>query len=452
MADAAARPRVSTIQTVVEADLCSGCGVCAGTCPRGLLSMVTDARGCRVPTGYAACEKSCGVCEAACPFASAGPDEDALASVRFNAGVAHAPSPVGFAYAAWVGHVTDAHQRESSSSGGLCTWFLDALIADGRIDAVACVRPGAGERLFEYALVSEDDELDQTRGSRYYPVDLAEVLGRIRSEDRRVALVGLPCALKGVARAMARDRHLRERIVCLVGLTCGQMKSEAYTEYLARRAGLAAEPDTAQYRVKVPGRPAGEFRFVFGAGGDSRVIEWLGTPSALWTAHWFTVRACHFCDDLFAEVADVSFMDAWLEPYASEWRGTSIAVVRDPALASYFSAEAHSGDRTVEPIDIERVVASQSRALRDKREGLGWRLAQAARLHAPVPPKRAVPVGRATASERLRWWSQSYLADASFRAWASGADERAVSGTLNRLRYVTRLLDGLQRLMRRFGL
>jgi coenzyme F420 hydrogenase subunit beta len=438
-----------TVDGVVRADLCCGCGVCAGVCPRNLIEMRSDARGCRVPVGYESCESVCGVCEAACPFAQRHPDEDDLAAARFGTSEGD-KGPLGMVRGCWAGYVRDEGARIKSSSGGLCTWLLSRLLSDGAVEAVACVVPRGGVGLFEYALLGDAESLEFARGSRYYPVDLALVVREIRRGEGKVAVVGLPCALKGVARAMASDRRLRERVVFLVGLACGQMKSAAFTEYLGMRRGLSGAPDQAEYRVKSDADPAGEFRFAFSRGNERAEMDWLGEPSSLWTTHWFTLRACHYCDDLFAEVADVSFMDAWLKPYDSDWKGTSLVAVRSSELTHYFADPQFDPERTCRPVSESETVSSQATGLADKRDGLAYRLARAARNGRAVPEKRVVAdLAAGTPMRRLRWRAQERHAEASLAAWGARSGDERSARALAGLRLREAVLDTFQRVVRR---
>ena len=46
----------------------------------------------------------------------------------------------------------------------------------------------------------------------------------------------------------------------------------------------------------------------------------------------FQVNACNYCDDIFAETADVAFGDGWLPEYKMDWQGTNVVVSRHPDI------------------------------------------------------------------------------------------------------------------------
>lgn len=54
-----------------------------------------------------------------------------------------------------------------------------------------------------------------------------------------------------------------------------------------------------------------------------------------WNNRWVTPNACNFCDDVFAELADVCVMDAWLPEYSRDSRGTNLLISRTPMVSNF---------------------------------------------------------------------------------------------------------------------
>ncbi len=123
--------------------------------------------------------------------------------------------------------------------------------------------------LFDYRLVTDAGGVAECRGSRYYPVDVSGILRLLSEHEGPVAVVGLPCVLKGIARARLANRGLAQRVTHLVAIACGQTKSTAYTEFLGSAMGLPSPVTSAEYRVKSPGMRSDSFRFRFKAGEES---------------------------------------------------------------------------------------------------------------------------------------------------------------------------------------
>lgn len=362
----------SVIANVVEHDLCIGCGLCAALCPQDVLAMEWNRYGEYNPVEMTPCTTECGFCLKVCPFATSGENEDTIGERLYGAvpGIQHR-SETGYYLTSYVGY-SEKH-RPTSASGGMATWLLEALLTEGVVDHVICVAPtGDPERLFAFRVFDTPEEVRTGAGSAYYPVEMSEVIRQVLEVPGRYAVTGLPCFIKAIRLAQQRNKKLRERIVVTVGLTCGQLKSRHFTDYVAALAGVQGEVTAVRYRGKSPDRPASNFYFSFTtADGEERKIFWNEGISEAWTNRWFTPRACSYCDDVFAECADVTCMDAWLPEYSQDSRGTSLVLVRSPAVRGVL--ERGQGVR-LDPIPIERVVQSQGGVVTVKREHLAYRL------------------------------------------------------------------------------
>jgi len=284
--------------------------------------------------------------------------------------------------------------RMQSSSGGLATWFLRCLLRNGEIDKVITVAPkNDAERLFEYREFSSDTDLEDAAGSAYYPVECSGVLSGLRERPGRYAIVGLPCVLHAVERARHVDRRLRERIVCLVGLVCGQNKSAMATRWFCHQAGLPGRAVRVVYRDKTMAATAQGYSMVARDAGGNEVTWRRGDGYAsAWHRGWFTLPACSVCDDVFAECADIVFMDAWLPRYVSDARGTNLVLVREPRFVGMFE-DANGTELDMEPVTIQDLVDSQRHVVRDKTLAVRERVRQllrggVSRTGVPSPARR----------------------------------------------------------------
>jgi hypothetical protein len=110
-----------------------------------------------------------------------------------------------------------------------------------------------------------------------------------------------------------------------------------------------------------------------------------------WGAGFFQSPACDACDDVVAETADVAFGDAWVEPHASEPRGTNVVVVRAPAVLALIEAARADGRLALAPVSADFVAQTQAAGLRHRREGLAYRLTWRWRWRGLQPVKRVAP-------------------------------------------------------------
>lgn len=382
---------VETPGEVFAAGLCIGCGACAA--PDEPLEL--DRHGQLTP-GAALRARAVPDFARRCPFSPGARDEDAIAAARFPTARVR-DARIGTFERAYVGHVAEGEYRAKGSSGGLVTWVAAELLRRGLVDGVAHVSPGdpaTGERFFGYRVSRSVAALQGGAKSRYYPVELSQVLAEIRRVPGRYAVVGVPCFIKAVHLACDADPVLAERVAYTLGLFCGHMKGAAFVESFAWQLGAPlGEVQAVEYRRKDAGRPANWYTAQLTlADGSQRQRDWFHLADGDWGAGFFQHPACDYCDDVVAETADVSFGDAWVEPYASDGRGTNVVVVRAPELRDLVAEAIGTGRLTMDEVDADFIAQTQAAGLRQRREGLAYRL----RIAPPRLPlaKRVAPMDR----------------------------------------------------------
>jgi len=368
-----------------------------------------------------------------CPFSPQARNEDQLAIARFP----HAPhhdARLGRYEANYVGHAEQAPFRERGSSGGMVSWVAADLLASGQIDGVAHVIPATGDRLFHYRISRTPEQILEGARSRYYPVDLAEVLAEIRATPGRYAIVGIPCFIKAVSLLREQDPVLHERITHLLGLFCGHMKSAQFVDSFAWQLGVPRQEVRAvEYRRKDPDRPANWYTAHLTLNnGTARWQDWFHLADGDWGAGFFQNSACDACDDVVAECADVSFGDAWVEPYSSDGRGTNVVVVRSPEIAASITAAIEEGRLDLKAVNADFIADTQAAGFRQRREGLAYRLTWQKRRVTPVkrvapratghpPRRRAIYRTRAAIaywSHRIAWAANRLGWPALYTRWA----------------------------------
>jgi coenzyme F420-reducing hydrogenase beta subunit len=136
------------------------------------------------------------------------------------------------------------------------------------------------------------------------------------------------------------------------------MKSARMAESFAWQMGVTLDAVAAlDYRLKDPTRPANWYTAHLALkDGSSRSRDWWDLADGDWGAGFFQNPACDACDDVVAETADIAFGDAWVEPYASDGRGTNVVVVRSPVLRQMVEAAIGDGRLDLRPVDPALVV------------------------------------------------------------------------------------------------
>ena len=384
---------MTVITNTVKHDLCIGCGLCAALCPQDILAMEWNRYGEYNPVEVSPCTTECGLCSKVCPFAAdSGENEDTIGERLYGAvpGIQHRPE-TGYYLTSYVGY-SEKH-RPTSASGGVATWLLETLLAEGVVDHVICVAPtGDPGRLFSFRVFDTPEDVRTGAGSAYYPVELSGVVRTVLEVPGRYAVTGLPCFIKAIRLAQQRNKKLRERIVVTVGLVCGQLKSRHFTDYVAALAGVQGRVMGVRYRGKSPDHPASNYHYAFTTadGGEHRIFWNKGIAEA-WGNRWFTPKACSYCDDVFAECADVTCMDAWLSDYYNNPSGTSLLIVRASNILNLIRQNNDLDQLSIAAIDISRVIQSQNGVIKDKRRDLAYRLHLAASMGGIAPKKRIQP-------------------------------------------------------------
>ncbi len=365
-----------TLNKVVENGYCIGCGACAVERRFGIqMQKTADGRYC-AHMGASAPDEAA----ALCPFASKL-NEDMLSELFFGAHEGqYRHSALGTYLACFAGHVeTDAYRSEGSS-GGFVSWLACLLLERGLVDAVIHVTPShsdhGGPPLFSYSISDNAEQVRLGAKSRYYPIELSEVLLRVRSDRRRYLFIGLPCFVKAVRLLQLADEDLKHRIPFMIGLVCGHLKTMQFADFYAR--SLHIDPhDVASinFRHKLPDNPVNDYGVEITkldgtkCVGENRLI--FGTS---WGYGFFKNEACDYCDDVLSETADLTVGDAWLPAYEKDWRGTNILVVRNPILLQILREGIDNGPLVLDPVSADDVARSQASGLKHRRQGLAYRL------------------------------------------------------------------------------
>jgi coenzyme F420-reducing hydrogenase beta subunit len=383
------------IDRVVASGNCIGCGACAFAAPERYRMRMT-------PEGHWCAERRAATAEAApaiCPMAGTTRDESAIAAELY--GELPEDGQIGRHRSTFAAYVDEDDLRARGGSGGLLSWVLIELLRRGEVDAVLHVRPTAPGRedglLFRYAVSESVAEILAGAKSRYYPVEMSEVLRQVDAGDRRYAVVGLPCFIKAVRLLQDEGRLSRAKTPFCIGLVCGHLKSRYFADYLAWQTG--ADPSTLSafdFRYKLMDRNASSYGFAYwqgdaGTAAPTTVRAMATVRGGDWGEGLFKNPACEFCDDVLAECADLAVGDAWLPEHVGDPRGTNIVVTRHPRIDQLIRDGAERGAVTLLPADVGAVVQSQASGLRHRREGLAHRLARRRARGEWAPRKRVAP-------------------------------------------------------------
>lgn len=379
------------INPVIEHGICVGCGACA-VAGGGSIAMERTVDGAcvaKVIDRQKAREIQGGIC----PFSSRAPNEDDHGAELFGDNPLH-DEALGRFKAIWAGYCDEGKLRERGSSGGIASWVAEESLRKGVVDAVVHVHPGQDGDLFEYGISRTIQEVRAGAKTRYYSVNFSQALQTLSTSGERFALIGVPCFIKAARNLLLAESSLKNKMMLTIALVCGHMKSAAFAESLSWQIGVPPEHvATVDFRVKLDGVPANQYGF---SARDRRTDTVTRAPMAKmvgrrWDGGYHRLKACDYCDDVFGETADITCGDAWLPEFSKDSRGTNVVVVRSARAAYLLAGGMERGALKLVPLDKARAVASQAGGLRDRREGLAYRLYLDERARKWFPVKRVGP-------------------------------------------------------------
>jgi coenzyme F420 hydrogenase subunit beta len=312
------------IEEIVRNDLCHGCGTCASMCRQSAIDLVVDRKkGIYLPKININRCNHCGICFKVCPGSSVpfhtlnleifGKDSENYLLGNYNN--------------CYIGFARDYDMRFRSSSGGLVTTLLVYALEKGMIDGALVTRMSQKQPLEPEPFIARTrNEIIQAARSKYCPVPANLAIKQILENDGKYAVVGLPCHIHGIRKAEQLNAVLKQRIVLTLGIFCANTVSFHGTEQLLNKHGIAKENiQTIEYRGN--GWP-GNMTIELKANGRRLTIPYAKYSDGHFLA--FTPWRCKLCIDHAAELADISFGDAWLPEIRSKDEiGTSMIVTRN---------------------------------------------------------------------------------------------------------------------------
>ena len=433
---------------IVSSGLCIGCGSCVAQANLPGTKMAFDAYGELKPEGASAWyQRPSESFTRTCPFSPAAKNEDYLATNLYPL-AKHQDAAIGRFQTAFVGYVAEEEFRLQGSSGGMVTWVANELLRQGLIDGVAHVvaakDPQNQGRYFHYRMSRTEAEIQEGAKSRYYPIELSEILQTIREVPGRYAVVGIPCFIKAVQLLRNEDPLFRERIRFTLGLFCGHMKSARFVESFAWQLNVPVNQiKQVEFRLKDPNRPANWYNAQLTLHDGSKVNrDWWHLKDGDWGAGFYMNSACNFCDDVVAETADISFGDAWVEPYSSDGKGTNVVVVRSAVVEELVENAIKAGRLQLETVDQKFVEQTQAAGFRQRREGLAYRLTWSRK--GVQPCKRVKPDAQNVARHRkLIYRMRNFISAGSHRVFSFARQLRKPNLYFSWARMVAAVYHGL---------
>lgn len=415
---------------VIDGDYCIGCGICASL-DNSPFSMTLDKDGKYRPVLKSKFyTKNIKINPSmVCPFSDNTPNENEIGSMLFSEYSKGNNDYSGYYVGQYAGYVKEGKYREKGSSGGIGTWIATKLLDDNLVDGIIHVKESnSAEKkpLFQYAVSKDTTSLQKGAKSKYYPIELSEVIKEIKKAEGKYALIGIPCFIKSVRLLSNQDHIIKEKIPYLIGLVCGHLKSEFFADSIGWQLGIAPDNLTKiDFRKKLNDRGANDYGVEVSTIENGSEISKVSPTKSLFTTNWghgfFKYNACEFCDDVLAETADITVGDAWLPQYKEDSLGTNIIIIRNPVIQEVF--EKYEEELFLDNLSSDEIYQSQAGGFRHRRQGLAYRLYKKDKKRIWRPRKRVKADNSLSKKRKNTYDMRTILSKESFIAYKSARNK-----------------------------
>ena len=264
---------------------CSGCGACVAVCPADAISF-EEGKMVASPKSNGYCKQGtdsvpCGACYDVCPRTGDQPGVTVGNYLEIITGKSLFPVP---------------HRQ----SGGAVTAILANALDEGLIDAVVTVTEDRWTLRPSSVIITKSDVLIQEAGSRYswwIPLLAALKNAVIERKFRRIAIVGVPCAVQAVARIRQSENDLLKpygkAIRLVIGLFCTETFDYASLIEGKLKDQYQLEPHDIR-KLDVKGKLE-----ILKQDGSTTIVPLAELESCI-------RKGCHVCTDLTAVLSDIS--------------------------------------------------------------------------------------------------------------------------------------------------
>lgn len=436
------------LSNLIQQGLCTGCGICISEDSTNKAYMHVDEYGFLVPeVGHIDGTVQQQMMRV-CPFSPSNKensqDEDTLGQELF--GHSKFDEKIGFYDKLYVGYAKQ--YRVSSSSGGLATYIFNHLLQHNIVDALFVVNEQNGQ--YGYNFVTDIQDIDTISKTRYIPVTMEELFLKIDNIEGKVAVCGVGCFLKAIRLKQHYYPQYKQKIALCIGIICGGLKSEFYTDYLSQCAGIKGGFSRQQYRIKDSLSSASDYSYgaIDNSSDEFKTIK-MSSLGDMWGTGLFKANACDFCDDVTTELADISLGDAWLSPYNAQGLGNSIVITRNSYSSNLIDNGIKDLELSLEPISLEQIIESQKGSFTHRQKGLGYRLKLTAKKGLIVPKKRKRLLVKIDFSTKLVQKQRMAIRLASLSIWKQYREaslfEQEIQNHRKKLKRVTKINHSLRK-------
>ncbi|TDO84356.1 coenzyme F420 hydrogenase subunit beta [Halanaerobium saccharolyticum] len=352
--------------------LCTGCGGCEVICPTDAIKIKLKNDVYLPQVDDNKCIK-CNKCLLGCPGLSLNSKKysDMILKVEEST---KEDFMLGKFISNYLAYSTDKKLRFEAATGGLATSILIYLFNENIINGAVVTKMNEQDKTKSKTFVAQSiEEIRSAKTSKYCSTHPLSTLKELKktSKDKKFAFVGLPCHIHGLRKIQEQEKWVKDKIIFSIGILCTHSVDYSGTRLILDKMACGKENLIGiQYRGNGwPGSAAIEYK-------DKKIsipLENYWNP--YFGPYFFTPYRCISCNDLTAELADVSLGDALLKDIEeNDDQGTSIVISRNNFVEKIIKKMADKNLLSIEKISKNIIKESQQNILIRKKVTLAYRL------------------------------------------------------------------------------
>lgn len=345
------------IQTVVKRNLCMGCGLCS--IDKNTSGIQYNKRN-DCPTPINTCLDKNSLASKVCP--GKGYSIVAKGKELYNDGIYD--TLLGNYLYLTAAHSNDDTILENASSGGVITNILIYLLEKNIVDKVSvtqfyCDRNGVHTKSF---LTDNRNDILESQGSKYCPVDLSNLMAQLHTYEGRVAVVATPCAIAGIRNIQDyAPAYFKAKILFTIANFCGGFKSFRNIKRLAEIHQIDYH-NIKSFRFRGGGQP-GSLQFIDNQGK----IASTPYPTYVGLNGYSKMHRCFVCPDATGELADIACGDAWITRFTNDKKPWSMVICRNKEAETLIKEMGTDNVIKLAPVSADEMKLSQKFNLSSKK-------------------------------------------------------------------------------------
>lgn len=303
------------ISFTTEWNLCSGCGICVGICPKQCISWKRN-NGMYIPIINQNSCVSCGLCGRVCPGLG-HKYESQIDRIAVQ-------GKTLLTCNAWS---KSSEVRYVSASGGVVSTLVQCLLESQSYDMAFLVEGyDYHQQLLTKPVTKQDVQNIGSSAypkSRYLPVSHENAIAYLKkNKSKRIIFIGTSCAIRGFLSAV-EQLHLPRENYLLIGLFCDRVFNYNVIEYYKQPMFCGDKKLTRlHFKNKESGGWPGNMKFFFSDGSTAYQDKSKRTK----IKDYFMPERCLYCIDKLNVCADISVGDNYTQQNSSSLGSNSVIV------------------------------------------------------------------------------------------------------------------------------